>query len=94
MAAASRGASLCFFAASVETELRALLELSGYDQARIYFRMRIDLPAPGGETSLPPVGVGGIEIRAMRLGADDRAIHAAIEESFADPLQAHAPRLR
>jgi len=89
MAAASRGASLCFFAASVETELRALLELSGYDQRGSTPHAHRPAGAWWGNIA-PPVGVGGIEIRAMRLGADDRAIHAAIEESFADHFR-HTP---
>jgi mycothiol synthase len=86
--AAGKGALLCFFTGSVETELRALLERSGYREARTFFRMRIDLPERDeGRASLVP----GIEIRPLRLGTDDRAIHAAIEESFAEHFR-HTPR--
>ncbi len=82
--AAGGEALLCFFAASVETDLRALLERSGYREARTYFRMRIDLAVlDGGKTSLPPSNAD-IDIRPLRLGTDDRAIHTVIEESFAE----------
>src|SRR5882672_2994529 len=50
---APQGVALCFFAASVETELRSMLERSGYDKARTYFRMRIDLPVPVGSDVFP-----------------------------------------
>ncbi len=79
-----QGAWLCFFAASVETEMRSVLERAGYEEARTFFRMRIDLDpseeGSRGEPSLP----SAIEIRPMRFGTDDRAIHATIEESFAE----------
>ncbi len=85
--AAGPEASLCFFTASVENEMKLVLERSGYRDVRTFFRMGIDLEARGGDVSLPT----GIEIRPLRLGTDDRAIHAVIEESFAEHFR-HAPR--
>ncbi len=79
---------LCFFAAEVEVKMRDLLERSGYASVRTFFRMRIDLgPAPPKKPSLPP----GIEIRPLRIGQEDRDIHAALEESFAEHFR-HTPR--
>ena len=79
---------LCFFAAEVEAEMRDLLERSGYAGVRTFFRMLIDLGSAGPKKpSLPP----GIEIRPLRMGQDDREIHAAIEESFAEHFR-HTPR--
>jgi len=81
-------ADLCLFTAMVETEMRAVLERAGYVEARTFFRMRIDLsPATRENPSLSR----DIEIRPLRLGQDDRAIHAAIEESFSEHFR-HAPR--
>ena len=85
--AAGRDASVCVFAASAETQLRSLLERSGYGEVRTFFRMRIDLEV----TSLLPADIPIIEIRGVRIGTDDRAIHAAIEESFAEHFR-HTPR--
>jgi mycothiol synthase len=86
----TRGApvDLCFFAAEVETEMRELLERTGYARARTFFRMRIDLDsAPRQEPVLP----ASLEIASLRVGQDDREIHAAIEESFAEHFR-HTPR--
>ena len=82
------GASVCFFTATVETEMREALERAGYEEARTFFRMRIDLPSTGNrETPVPST----IEIRPLRPGEDDRAIHAVIEDSFARHFR-HTPR--
>ncbi|HZE20291.1 MAG TPA: GNAT family N-acetyltransferase [Candidatus Angelobacter sp.] len=79
---------LCFFTAEVEVEMRDLLERSGYASVRTFFRMLIDLgSAPPKKPSLPP----GIEIRPLRIGQEDRDIHAALEESFAEHFR-HTPR--
>lgn len=78
--AAAGSTSLCFFTGSVETELRALFERSGYREIRTFFRMRIDLPPAAGNPSLSST----IDIRPARPGVDDRAIHAVIEDSFAE----------
>ena len=86
--AAGAESSLCIFAASVEAEMRSLLTRSGFHEARTYFRMRIDLtPAKGGTSP----SRSGLEIRPHRLGVDDRATHAVIEESFAEHFR-HTPR--
>jgi mycothiol synthase len=60
--------------------LAALLELRGYVRVRTYLRMTIHLKAgyPAART------LDGIEIRAFRLGVDERAAHATVEEAFAD----------
>jgi ribosomal protein S18 acetylase RimI-like enzyme len=99
-------AALCFFAADPEAEMRAMLERAGYREVRIFFRMRIDLapgesaPAAPASPAAPPAAPassaaparpGGIEITRMRLGTDDRAMHATIEESFAEHFR-HTPR--
>ena len=100
----NRKVSLCFFTSSVEREMREVLEAAGYREIRTFFRMRIDLTPmtrgsdgfspilkgkgsePGGEPSLPL----GVEIRPIRLGEDDRAIHSVIEDSFADHFRHRA----
>jgi mycothiol synthase len=84
----SAPAAICFFAATVETEMREVLEAAGYERARTFFRMRIDLEKTG---SGDPPPSPGIQIRSLRLGKDDRAIHAVIEESFAEHFR-HTPR--
>jgi len=90
--------SLGFFIGSVELQEREVLERMGYREARIFFRMRIDLEPP--TPSAPPSGtrspapeprLESIEIRTLRLGVDDRAFHATIEESFAEHFR-HFPR--
>jgi mycothiol synthase len=95
-AAPAGEALVCCFIASVETAWRALLEQSGYKEARTFFRMRIDLaPGPARLTATAPAwdepAVGEIEIRALRLGIDDRTLHATLEESFAEHFR-HSPR--
>jgi ribosomal protein S18 acetylase RimI-like enzyme len=45
--------------------------------------MELDFGADLQRVALPP----GIEIRTFRIGEDDRAIHAAIEESFAEHFE-------
>ena len=79
--------SLGFFIGSVETLERELLADMGYRDARIFFRMRIDL-AP---RTAPAPALAGLEIRALRLGEDDRVLHATLEESFAEHFR-HSPR--
>jgi len=73
------GVHLAMFA-KLGSTLAALLESRGYSHVRTYLRMTIDLkagfPAPGAPE--------GIEIRPFRRGIDERAVHSAIEESFAD----------
>jgi mycothiol synthase len=83
--ASGKTASLSFFVSTGEPEMREFLEARGYRQIRTYFRMRIDLPrvAPASEREPQPSGQR-LEIRPHRLGIDDRAMHAAVEESFSE----------
>ena len=54
----THGASvdLCFFTASVEVEMREMLERAGYAEARTFFRMRIDLSPASKESDGSPSG--------------------------------------
>lgn len=61
-------------------DLAALLESRGYALVRTYLRMTIDLRTGYPASTAPE----GIEIRPIRLGMDERAVHTVIEESFAD----------
>lgn len=61
-------------------EGRALLEARGYRLVRHYWRMEIVLTAE----PEPPTDVEGVELRPYRPGADDRALHAAMQEAFED----------
>lgn len=65
---------------SVNPDRKALAREGGYRHTRTYVRMDIDLAGREVRPADPP----GIEIRPFRLGLDDRAMHAAMEESFAD----------
>jgi mycothiol synthase len=78
-APATAGVHLALFAKPAGV-LAALLESRGYTRVRTYLRMTIDLKA-GYPAAVAPQG---IEIRRFRLGIDERAVHEAIEESFAD----------
>ena len=89
-AGAGETVSLGFFVGSVEHAEREVLSVMGYRDVRIFFRMRIDL-APSGAPQAPEPRLGGIEIRTLRLGVDDRVLHATIEESFAEHFR-HFPR--
>lgn len=65
---------------------RALLESSGYAFVRAFLRMAIDLDGP------PPAPQVPDGLRLERYdGSDDRAVHAAVEEAFADHWE-HEPR--
>ncbi|HZI88982.1 MAG TPA: GNAT family N-acetyltransferase [Candidatus Polarisedimenticolia bacterium] len=72
--------AVCFFTATVEREMRELLEAAGYDHVRTFFRMRIDLVP---EKMVKPALPTNVEIRPLRVGQDERELHAVIEESFA-----------
>ena len=61
-------------------EGRALLEARGYRFVRHYWWMEIVLTAE----PEPPTDVEGVELRPYRPGADDRALHAAMQEAFED----------
>lgn len=82
---------------SADPAKRGLLERADYAPIRSYFRMEIRFaesphgvsrgPAPVAPRVLPrgrSHAADGVEIRPFRLGMDDRAVHAAVEESFAE----------
>jgi mycothiol synthase len=78
--AGAASARLATVVPSVNAARRALVRAAGYRHTRTYVRMDIDLT--GREVRSPEIP--GIEIRPFRLGEDDRALHEAMEESFAD----------
>jgi mycothiol synthase len=57
----------------------ALYEEAGFTQVRVFEQMRI-AAADVREAAIPL----GIELRPLRRPADERAVHAAVEEAFAD----------
>jgi mycothiol synthase len=79
-AAGSSSARLATVVPSVSAARIDLVRTSGYRHTRTYVRMDIDLTGREIRRVEPP----GIEIRRYRPGVDDRALHEAIEESFAD----------
>lgn len=70
---------------------RALLEGAGFRPSRLFFRMRADLddPATAGATVVPD----GIDLRPMRPGVDEAAVHAGLVEAFADHVRPVPPTL-
>lgn len=64
--------------------LRPLLQTVGFDPVRLFFRMRADL---GDEPVPPSPPFERVELRAMRPGIDERAVHAALVEAFADHVR-------
>ncbi len=57
-----------------------LIEGRGYRLVRHFWRMEVLLPnEPAGPREIP-----GIRLRPFRFGQDDRAMHAAVQESFAE----------
>jgi mycothiol synthase len=76
----SATARLASIVPSVNRAKQALFRTAGYRNTRTYYRMDIDLTGRDPRPTPPE----GIEIRVFRHGLDDRATHAAIEESFAD----------
>jgi len=67
-------------AASVDEAKRRLLETAGFPPVRSFFRMSIDLS--GGHQTAEDLP--GISVRSFRLGVDDRATHATIEDTFSE----------
>jgi mycothiol synthase len=57
-----------------------LLESAGYSAARRFAQMVVDLDEAPSLAEPPP----GVLIRTFRRDADERAFHAALQESFAD----------
>jgi mycothiol synthase len=78
--AGSTRARLAWVIPSVSAGREALVRGAGYRHTRTYVRMDIDLAGRPVELRDPP----GLEIRVYRPGVDDRALHAVMEESFAD----------
>jgi mycothiol synthase len=65
---------------SVNTAGRALLEGSGYASVRTYWRMVRDLADPPPEPERPE----GVSVSTFDPERDARAVHALIQETFAD----------
>ncbi len=71
--------------AGPDRRAHALLQRRGYSLVRHSWRMDIDLTRD--RPSIPPRDrepLAGVSIRSFRPGEDDRAVHAAREEAFAD----------
>jgi mycothiol synthase len=66
---------------------RRLFESLGYEYARTFWLMRVDLGAPPTPVRVPR----GIRIRTFEPGRDDVALHAAMAEAFADHWGAGFP---
>jgi mycothiol synthase len=76
----SAGAKLRTAVNHANDAARRLLENEGYSPARYYWQMEIDLKPP-----LPaPEWPDGVSPRAFQPGQDDRAVHALVQEAFAD----------
>jgi ribosomal protein S18 acetylase RimI-like enzyme len=73
------GAELIAHYAVTESAAR-LLEQRGFRVASHFYRMAIELVAPPAPSALPP----GITVAAFVPGRDDRTLHAAVLEAFAD----------
>jgi len=67
-------------AASVNSSKQDLLRRRGYDRVRIFFRMAIDLA--GGFA--PPRWPEGFEVRSVHRRDDDAALHATLQDAFAE----------
>lgn len=59
---------------------RSLLERAGYAPVRTYWRMEMAL----GAAPPPPAWPEGIRVRTFDLERDSRAVHALVEDAFAD----------
>ncbi len=57
-----------------------LLESAGYTPVRYYWRLVIDLNPPVPEPRWPE----GVTVRTFERGHDDRVVHSAVQEAFAD----------
>ena len=63
---------------SGDERARHLMETSGYERARIFWHMVIDLAQPIPEVALPD----GIEVRAFDVERDNHAVHELMEDAF------------
>jgi mycothiol synthase len=59
---------------------RTLLERAGYEPVRTYWRMEMPLDGP----PPPPAWPEGVRVRTFDLERDARAVHALVEDAFAD----------
>jgi mycothiol synthase len=73
--------------AAVDQNASAMFNAEGFKLVRQFWRMVIEMTSPPDQ----PVWPAGITARAMRLDRDERVVHAAIEEAFADHW-GHVPR--
>jgi mycothiol synthase len=67
-------------AAGSNDAARRLLEGAGYEATQHYWRMVRELDTPVPEVPLP----AGVELRPYEPGADDRAAHALVQDTFTD----------
>ena len=72
--------SLDVFCISANRSKRDLLRRHGYALKRTVYRMTIDLAAGVPQLAVPE----GLEIRPFRLEADERTMHATMNEAFED----------
>lgn len=72
--------SLDVFCITANRSKRDLLHRHGYALKRTVYRMTIDLVAGVPQLAAPE----GLEIRPFRLEADERTMHATMNEAFAD----------
>jgi mycothiol synthase len=79
---AAAGAAVVMYESTVEpdTETADLLLSRGYRHVRTSFQMRARLQPP----LEPPRVPRGITVRSFRRERDERAVHAALEEAFAE----------
>jgi mycothiol synthase len=74
------GVHLLSFCEPLLESRRKLLVVRGFSVVRELYQMRLDLAEPLQEAHYPT----GISVRSVRLGQDDRALHAASEEAFSE----------
>ena len=74
------GVRLLSFCEPLVASRRKLLVVRGFSVVRELYQMRLDLAEPLPMARYP----AGVSVRSMRLGQDDRALHAASEEAFGE----------
>lgn len=79
-AAGGRSVKLGFYGDVVAHARTELLRTAGYRRVRRSYRMAIDPAAVEEKPRWPP----GVEARALRVDGDEVAVHAALEDSFAE----------
>jgi len=73
--------------AAVDQNASAMFNAEGFALVRQFWRMEIEMTSPPEQPAWP----AGITVRTMRPDHDERLVHAAIEEAFADHW-GHVPR--